>query len=137
MSCHAIGRGINAVMEVVFNLYQAGEITPNAVRRLGHTAQRAVNWCDGNSGEAIEVFLGQMCGRCLKVVDDKNELYNIYRSSLDWDTCHHIEDNEEEPFASFEFCADCFDLLINQAAGDPNAGARDRQDIDERRKSTR
>ena len=137
MSCHDIGHGINAVMEVVFDLYQDGEITPNAVRKLGHIAQRAVHWCDGNADEAIEVFLGQMCGRCLKIVDDENELYDIYRSSLGWDTCYRIEDNDEEPFASFEFCADCFDFLVNHATGDPNAGARDRQDIDKRRKSTR
>ena len=137
MSCHAIGHGINAVMEVVLDLYEEGEVTPNAVRRLGRMAQKAVNWCDGNAGEAVEVFLGHVCGRCLKVVKDKDELYNIFDSSLDWDESHRIMDNEENPLASFEFCPDCFDFLVNQAAGDPNAGARERQDIDERRRRTR
>ena len=134
MSCHSIGHGINAVMEVVLDLYEEGEITPNAVRRLGHIARQAVNWCDGNAGEAVEVFLGHMCGRCLKVVEDMDELYSIFGSSLDWEDNHHIISEEENPLASYEFCADCFDFLVNQATGDPNAGFRDRQDIDECRR---
>ena len=137
MSCHAIGHGINAVMEVVLDLYEEGEVTANAVRRLGHIARRAVNWCDGNAGEAVEVFLGHMCGRCLKVVEDMDELYSIFGSSLDRGETHRIISDEENPLASSEFCADCFDFLVNQAAGDPNAGARDRQAIDERRQRAR
>ena len=137
MSCHAIGHGINAVMEVVLDLYNKGEISADAVRRLGYEAQHAVNWCDGNPGEAVEIFLGHMCGRCLKVVENLDELYSIFGSSLDWEESHRIISDDENPLASFEFCPDCFDFLVNQATGDPNAGPRDRQIIDVRRKNTR
>ena len=133
MSCHDIGHGINAVMEVVVDLYNKGEISADAVRRLGHEAQHAVNWCDGNPGEAVEVFLGRICGQCLKPVEDESDLYSVYRTSLDDRIMDQIADNADAPTASFEYCRECFDLLVAQATGDPEAGPRERQRIDTRR----
>ena len=48
MSCHNIGRGMNYVVKNVIKMYDTGELTLEAARKIIAAARRGVNWCDGN-----------------------------------------------------------------------------------------
>ena len=69
MSCHNIGRGMNYVVKNVIKMYDTGELTLEAARKIIAAARRGVNWCDGNEYEAVEIIRRCRCGRCLKKME--------------------------------------------------------------------
>ena len=136
MSCHSIGHGINTIMKVAVELFEEDKLSVEAIRRIGAQAMRAVNYCDGNSYEAVEVLEGYRCGRCLKKAENKDELYSLYLIDYHlWNDGYDPLEVEGEPLASYELCADCFDTIMEKCYHDPEIGKRERQDIDEQRKS--
>ena len=138
MSCHAIGHGINTIMEVVVGLLDEGKISVEAVRHIGAQAMMAVNYCDGNSYEAVAVLKGFRCGRCLKKVANKDELYSLYDIDYHlWSDEYDPLGLEDEPLATYELCGDCFDAVMNRCYHDPEITKRERQDIDERRQRSK
>ncbi len=48
MSCHSIGKGINAIVRRTITLYDRGEIAFEPTKKIIATCANAVNWCDGN-----------------------------------------------------------------------------------------
>ena len=135
MSCHSIGRGLNSVMEVVVELYEEGKIPAEAVRLLGQQAMRAVNYCDGNADEAVEVLTESRCGRCLKKVASTNELFNVYEVSYDSKRTYDQKDPMEvEPLASPALCADCFTVIVGTCLGNPEQARKELLRIEENRR---
>ncbi len=111
MSCHDIGRGLNSVVEETLLLYGSNEITKSAAKKIIHTCQRAVNYCDGNEYEAVEVMSeGHICGNCLK---EKDETFNLWRYTRDYSA---VSDLLEEKGVATEFslCSDCIEKLAKQ-----------------------
>lgn len=53
MSCHHIGKGMNAVVSEVINLLNDNEINLEAARKIIAVCRKGVHWCDGNKDEAI------------------------------------------------------------------------------------
>ena len=66
MSCHDIGRGIDAIMEKVLEMYDEGKIFKEAALEMVKVFPKAVNWCDGNEYEAQETLTATHCAACLK-----------------------------------------------------------------------
>lgn len=77
MSCHDIGHGLNSVTEVVMEMYMNDKITKDVASRLFHALRAGVHWCDGNEYEATESLEGILCGRCLKVFEEGDDVVGI------------------------------------------------------------
>ena len=75
MSCHDIGRGMNSVVRVVIGLYDNEEISSDAAIRIIRACARGVNWCDGNSYEAVDYIRRCRCGKCLRMIPKGEKLY--------------------------------------------------------------
>ena len=126
MSCHSIGHGLNHVMEEVVELFDEGKIPEEAIRRIGSKAMQAVNYCDGNEFEAVEAMHGYRCGRCLKEATDEDRLYSLFRIDYRvWDKMQNPFKFEDEPLASYELCADCFDTIVGRALDDTAVSVRE------------
>lgn len=80
MSCHDIGRGMDSVTQVVAEMYINGEITKDVAYRLFRALQKGVHWCDGNEYEATASISNMLCGRCLKVYGENDDIIEA------WDT---------------------------------------------------
>ena len=65
MSCHNIGHGINTVNKEILKLLSEEKINFEVAFHLLCVARDAINYCDGNSYEAVEC-LEDKCGVCLK-----------------------------------------------------------------------
>lgn len=77
MSCHDIGHGLNSVVEVVLEEFDNKNINHETAHKIIRQARNAVNYCDGNSYEAIECFEQQ--GRCTYCFRKVNNLLNVYK----------------------------------------------------------
>ena len=86
MSCHNIGQGLNTVVKVVLEEYDKGLIPYESAHKIIKQARNAVNFCDGNTYEAIEVFEFQKrCTCCL----EKKEVMNVYDLPKDFEFSMH------------------------------------------------
>ena len=133
MSCHNICRGMNYVVKNVIKMYDTGELTLEAARKIIAAARRGVNWCDGNEYEAVEIIRRCRCGRCLKKMEAGAPLYSVWDVPVDSPGYSRILDTEPEILASEGLCSSCFDIVINRFLGDENAGQRERKYIEEHR----
>lgn len=126
MSCHDIGHGLNTVSNVVIELLDNNEISVDAARRIIAQCRKAVNWCDGNEGEAIEDIYKCRCGKCLKLVKKGEKLYNLWEFPYpeNRDVDRKIVENKENPLATFCLCEECFDEEINKLFEDSNASEK-------------
>ena len=127
MSCHNIGRGMNEVVRVVFWLYDKGEINEHAARAITATCAKAVNWCDGNSGEAIDYIYECRCGRCLSMVPKGEGLYpvlDIPEHKIIWEVL------DEENLVTDRLCTTCFDLVVEKYYDEIESGQAARQLIE-------
>ena len=77
MSCHDIGHGLNSVVEIVLEEFDNKNINHETAHKIIRQACNAVNYCDGNSYEAIECFKQQ--GRCTYCFRKVNNLLNVYK----------------------------------------------------------
>lgn len=123
MSCHDIGRGMNEVVKTTIELYDAKAIGIEAAKRIIATCAVAVNWCDGNSYEAIEYISRCRCGKCLKMVPKGEKLYSVWELSNDVPNRYYIKD--KTGLAADGLCEGCFDEVISKYCNDPNAGKRE------------
>ena len=80
MSCHDIGRGMDSVAKIVAEMYINGEITKEVAFRLFYALRKGVHWCDGNEDEATVSISKMLCGHCLKVYGEDDDILNL------WDT---------------------------------------------------
>ena len=88
MSCHDIGRGLNSVVEVVLSEFDNGNISHKVAHKIIKQARNAVNYCDGNSFEAIICFEEQ--GRCTCCFKKVNNILNVYKLPYGLE---HLSDN--------------------------------------------
>lgn len=128
MSCHDIGRGMNQVSKEVMTLYDAGEINFKAAKKLLLVTGWAVNWCDGNQGEAHTYYSRCTCGSCLKRVEKGQKLYSIYHISNEVKNYWNIDRKYE--LVGDRLCQECFDRILNDYCKDPAAGERERKYIE-------
>lgn len=131
MSCHNIGRGMNHVVKKVIAMYDDGEVTLEAARKIIAAARQGVNWCDGNEYEAVETIRRCRCGRCLKKMAIREPLYCVWDVSGNPPGFDKILDTEPEVLASEGLCSSCFDIVMNRFFGDEHAGERERKYIEE------
>ena len=110
MSCHDIGRGMNEVVRMTISLFDKGEISRESAKKIIATCGVAVNWCDGNEGEAIDYINGCRCGKCLKLVPEGEKLYSIWR--LPYDFKNRDIDMEKLRIVSYGLCEQCFDVVL-------------------------
>ena len=82
MSCHDIGKGMNWVAEEVVELYDAGRLDVEVALDIIATAVRGVYWCDGDSQDATETINGHRCGKCLRSIEDDEEIYFLYPKAI-------------------------------------------------------
>lgn len=80
MSCHDIGRGMDSVARSVAEMYTKGEITKEIAFRLFLALRKGVHWCDGNEDEATASISNMLCGHCLKVYEEDDDIIDV------WDT---------------------------------------------------
>ena len=70
MSCHDIGRGVDAIMAKVLEMYDDGKISQEAALEMVAVFPRAVHWCDGNEYEAQDTLTNTHCAACLHKYGD-------------------------------------------------------------------
>ena len=125
MSCHNIGRGMNYVVKNVIKMYDTGELTLEAARKIIAAARRGVNWCDGNEYEAVEIIRRCRCGRCLKKMEAGAPLYSVWDVPVDSPGYSRILDTEPEILASEGLCSSCFRSVYKELHADHETGAAD------------
>ena len=130
MSCHDIGRGMNSVVKVTIELYDAGKIDKESTAKIIRACAHGVNWCDGNEYEATDYIRKCRCGRCLKMVPKGEKLYSVWDVSSDVPRPERIE--RDFQLALDGLCEECFDIVLNERCGNPNAGERERKRMEER-----
>ncbi|MEE3487603.1 MAG: hypothetical protein VZT48_05820 [Bulleidia sp.] len=130
MSCHDIGLGMNEVSKEILEQYDKGRVTKSAARRLLYITGCAVNWCDGNEGEAHAYFENCRCGNCLKFIEKGEKLYSLWYISREAGDSWDIE--KKYKLASGRLCTKCFDRILNNYCKDPSAGERERKHIEEK-----
>lgn len=125
MSCHDIGRGLNSVAMVVIDLYDHGEITIDAARKLLHQCCKGVHWCDGNEYEAVACCRENRCGYCLKKLETGTPIFNLYDVigyMYTWeerqDKARIVEDYVDEKTGYTFLCEHCLVKLLTEACGD-------------------
>ena len=128
MSCHSIGRGMNSVVNKVLEMYDAEELTGDATKKIIAKARKGVRWCDGNQWEAVASMRRSRCGRCLKEMPSGTPLYSVWKISVQRNILDQFPD---EILASDGLCLECFDIVVNRALDDDEAGARERKYIEE------
>lgn len=128
MSCHSIGRGMNSVVDQVIEMYDAEELTLDAAKKIIAKARKGVHWCDGNEWEAVASIRRCRCGRCLKEVMAGTPLYSVWSISGQKNI---LDQTPDEILASDGLCLECFDIVLNRALHDDEAGARERKYIEE------
>lgn len=115
MSCHDIGRGMNAVVRRTITLYDRKEIALEPAKKIIASCAKAVYWCDGNEYEAVDFISHCRCGKCLKLIPKGEKLYSIWdvtvpkQSSRD----HWIfETKNKLELVTDGMCEECFDHYI-------------------------
>lgn len=127
MSCHDIGRGMNSVVEVAIDMYDDGELSLEAARKIIAAARKGVHWCDGNEYEAVDCIRECRCGRCLKKMAPGDSLYSVWRLSDAIPQKYSVLEMSSEPLASDAMCEECFDIVLGRHTGDPAAGPAERK----------
>lgn len=113
MSCHSIGKGINAIVRRTITLYDRGEIAFEPTKKIIATCANAVNWCDGNEYEALDYILKCRCGKCLKLIPCGEKLYSLYDLPKPYKKEPYIICDELE-MASDVMCENCFDQYMQR-----------------------
>lgn len=140
MSCHDIGRGMDLVVGRIMETYREGRLDRLTAMQLIATARKAVHYCDGNEGEAVECMTNT-CGCCLRDGKPGEQLYSVYggRWAADgkdlWPAiCEASEPPETERDMDYHtcsrhLCAACFERIFDRIAG-LGAGATLREDAE-------
>ncbi len=128
MSDHNIGRGLNAVVKTVIELYDARALDMDSAKKIIASCGEAVNWSDGNTYEATDYIRRCQCGKCLKMIPEGEKLYSVWDVSNEVPDSYHIE--EKAGLATDGLCAECFDEVISQQCHDPKAGKREMKYIE-------
>lgn len=127
MSCHDIGRGLNTVSMVVIDLYDHGEISVEAARKLLHQCRKGVHWCDGNEYEAVACCYENRCGYCLKKLEPGTPLLDLFsvirflydlQDIAEYNKSRIIIDCVEKKAGYDFFCEDCLARLLMDAGID-------------------
>lgn len=111
MSCHDIGRGMNEVVRMTISLFDKGEISRESAVKIIATCGAAVNWCDGNEGEAIEYINRCRCGKCLRLVHGGEKLYSVLDLPYNFKENRRI-DPDRLRIVSYGLCEECFDPVL-------------------------
>ena len=114
MSCHDIGRGMNAVVEKVVELMDENKINVEAAREIISKCRTSVHWCDGNEDEAIESIRKCRCGWCLKKIEKGKPLYSLWNvRDYDMFICGGVlQSKDGMTLASDGICEECFDYVV-------------------------
>ena len=123
MSCHDIGRGMNEVVKTTITLYDKGEISKEAAKKLLATCGSAVWWCDGNPDEAIDYIRKCRCGKCLKMVPKEEKLYSTWEFPYE-SYQERIRVQNELHLVSEGLCESCFDEVMAKYCDDIKAVKR-------------
>lgn len=128
MSCHQIGEAMNSVVNTVFKLYDANELSKKTAITLIKSLKNGVNYCDGNEYEAVESVSKCRCGRCLKILKPGVDriYYLVGLSSNDF-----LKISDREDVAYENLCVECTDSVLNEYFHDENAGQKYRDMRDE------
>ena len=86
------------------------KISKDAAKTIIIECKNGVNWCDGNSYEAISYIGDCMCGRCMRKIPEGEKLYSVYDVSNDIPRRYDISDN----IANDSLCTECFDIVLNE-----------------------
>ena len=113
MSCHDIGRGMNEVVRLTISLYNKNRIGFKEARSIIATCAEAVNWCDGNSYEAVDYISGCTCGKCLKKLDEGEMIYSLCDLPRDINVFRLAEKNRI--IDGCGLCLECFNEVINSS----------------------
>ena len=112
MSCHNIGAGLNEVVRMTISLFDKEQISRESAKKIIATCRVAVNWCDGNEGEATEYISNCRCGNCLKLVPKGEKLYSTWDLPRDFRMEKDIDEGRLR-IAYDGLCEECFDDVIN------------------------
>lgn len=127
MSCHQIGEAMNSVVDVVFKLYDANELSQKTAVTLIRSLRNGVNYCDGNEYEAVESVRKCRCGKCLKALKPgEDRIYSL--DDLSSDDYFKILDQEDIAYA--DLCVECTDAVLNDYFHDADAGRKFRKKVD-------
>ncbi len=126
MSCHNVGRALNNVVREVMNLYDAGDISKDAAKRLALRCCRSVAWCDGSEGEAIDYISACVCGRCFKLIPKGEPIYSTWQVSSAVPNQYEIKDENGDELPTDGLCEECFDIVLDHHCGEKGAGKRER-----------
>ena len=132
MSCHDIGRGMNSVVKVAIDMYDDGELSLEAARKIIAAARKGVHWCDGNEYEAVDCIRECRCGRCLKKMAPGDFLYSVWRLSDAIPQKYSVLEMSSEPLAFDTMCEECFDLVLGRHTRNPASGPEERKRQKER-----
>ena len=112
MSCHDIGRGMNAVSKTVLDLYEEGQISKEGAMRMIRACRKGVHWCDGNECEAcVETVERGYCGLCFEKSD---RLTDILDNDLDFPECNHVFDPFDAIAAHGHLCPACRNRVLEE-----------------------
>lgn len=81
ISCHDIGRGMNEVVKITIELYDAKAIDINTAKKIIASCAAAGNWCDGNEYEATAYICRCKCGKCFKMIPRDEKMYSVWNVS--------------------------------------------------------
>lgn len=112
MSCHDIGRGLNEVVRMTISLYNSKRIGLKEAKSIIATCAEAVNWCDGNSYEAVDYISGCTCGKCLKRISKGEKIYLL--SDLPWDVNISRITMKSRIIQGCGLCFECFMDMIEE-----------------------
>ena len=115
MSCHDIGRGMNAVSGSVLDLYEEGESTKESAIKLIRVCRKGVHWCDGNEDEAFEEVVERgYCGLCF---EKSTELSDVYENDLKYPKKYDVFRKHDKTAAHFFLCPECKKRVIEEFRG--------------------
>ena len=133
MESPASSHGLYSVLETVLERFDKGEISLDAAREIIKDAREEVH----EDYKAVNALFDCRCPRCLKKVDNKDQLYCTIPSM---DRLSYLlwgyrlpRAGQDIPWPSCCYCADCFDSVFS-IFKDPEAGKRERRLIDRDRR---
>ena len=116
MSCHDIGRGLNEVTKKVVELYEEGKISQETAKDIIKTCGDAVNWCDGNTGEAISFARYSRCAECFKIIPKGEPMYSLWH--LNYQNGRYVNMQDKAGTAWDILCKECIHPVIKRTSSE-------------------
>lgn len=113
MSNHDIGRGLNEITRLTISMFDSGEISRDAAKKIIATCGMAVYWDDGNPDEAVDCIRKCRCGNCLRLVPENEPLYSLWNIGY-LDPLRNKLRPEKIGLALDGVCEDCLRKIVDK-----------------------